>query len=217
MGYDAIKQIAKEKNISLEYVAKSAGITYNSLSQIMHNTIKEPQYTTILNIARALNISIDELAYRIDGFTHVDPSNYQMTSDAANCSDTSSEDKILLEKLKDRIALIIKENQLKQKDLSTIMGVSESYVSTLLSGRNKNLSTSVAKLIEEKLGYNSKWILSGDEPKLKHVGNATNITDAHKKAIMLIEKMPVVQVKAVMAFMDSLDKIENTFKESSKE
>ena len=34
--------------------------------------------------------------------------------------------------LKDRISTIIKENQLKQKELAALVGVTESYISTLL-------------------------------------------------------------------------------------
>ena len=76
--------------------------------------------------------------------------------------------------LKERISIIIKENHLKQKELAALMGVTESYVSTLLSGRNRNISVSVANLIEEKLGYNAQWLLSGEEPKYKEVNKRKN-------------------------------------------
>lgn len=113
--------------------------------------------------------------------------------------------------LKERIALIIKENQLKQKELAATIGVTESYISTLLSGRNQNLSISLANLIEEKLGYNSQWILTGEGAKLKYVGKSQNLSDEHKRAIMQVEKMTDEQIRAVLAFIDSLEKIELSF------
>lgn len=118
--------------------------------------------------------------------------------------------------LKDRIALIIEENNFKQKELAAIMGVTESYVSILLAGkRSTNLSTSVASLIEEKLGYSAEWLLTGKEPKLKRVGNTQNISDVHKRAIIQLEKMSDEQVKAVLAFINSLDEIEAVLRDEN--
>ena len=115
--------------------------------------------------------------------------------------------------LKERIALIIKENNLKQKELAAIMGVSESYVSYILAGRNTNLSTAVANLIEEKLGYSALWVLKGDDPKYRLASKNPRISNVHRKVIYQLEKMPDEKVKAVLAFIDSLDKIESTLTE----
>lgn len=109
--------------------------------------------------------------------------------------------------LKERISTIIKENNLKQKELAALMGVTESYVSTLISGRNLNVSTSVANLIEEKLGYNSRWILTGEEPKYKQLSKNPNISDIHRRVIMQIEKMSDNEIKAVLAFVNTLESI----------
>lgn len=68
--------------------------------------------------------------------------------------------------LSDRIKIILKENHLKQKELAKELGVTESYISALLKGRNTNISQALATLIEEKYGYNSEWVLNGTEPKL---------------------------------------------------
>ncbi|RKJ54979.1 XRE family transcriptional regulator [bacterium 1XD42-1] len=113
--------------------------------------------------------------------------------------------------LKERISVIIKENHLKQKELAALMGVTESYVSTLLSGRNRNISVSVANLIEEKLGYNAQWLLSGDEPKYKQLSKNPNLSDVHRQVILQLEKMPESEIKAVLAFINSLDDIEKSF------
>lgn len=113
--------------------------------------------------------------------------------------------------LKERISVIIKENHLKQKELAALMGVTESYVSTLLSGRNRNISVSVANLIEEKLGYNAQWLLSGDEPKYKQLSKNPNLSDIHRQVILQLEKMPESEIKAVLAFINSLGDIEKSF------
>lgn len=114
--------------------------------------------------------------------------------------------------LSERIRLILNENHLKQKDLSGEIGVTESYISALLNGRNSNMSQALATLIEEKYGYNSAWILYGTEPKLKVLGKNKTLSDIHKKAILQIEKLNPVQIKAVLAFVKALEEIENDFK-----
>lgn len=113
--------------------------------------------------------------------------------------------------LKERISIIIKENHLKQKELAVLMGVTESYVSTLLSGRNRNISASVANLIEEKLGYNAHWLLSGEEPKYKQISKYPNLSDIHRRVISQLEKMNDEEIKAVLAFINSLSDIGKSF------
>lgn len=65
MGYEVIKILAKEKNISLEEIAKEAEISYNSLSKIIRNTVGEPKFTTMAAIARALELTADQLAIEV--------------------------------------------------------------------------------------------------------------------------------------------------------
>ena len=108
--------------------------------------------------------------------------------------------------LKERISAIIKENHLKQKELAALMGVTESYVSTLLSGRNRNI----------KLGYNAQWLLSGDEPKYKQLSKNPNLSDIHRQVILQLEKMPESEIRAVLAFINSLDDIEKSFSADNK-
>ncbi|MFR2553574.1 MAG: helix-turn-helix domain-containing protein, partial [Clostridioides difficile] len=42
--------------------------------------------------------------------------------------------------LSERIRLILKENHLKQKEFAKEIGVTESYISAILNGRNNNIS-----------------------------------------------------------------------------
>ena len=81
--------------------------------------------------------------------------------------------------LKDRVSTIIEENHLKQKELAALVGVTESYVSTLLSGRSQNISVPLAKVIEEELGYNAQWLLSGEGPKYKQLSKNHDLPLVH--------------------------------------
>ncbi len=72
MGYEIIKKLAKEKGVSLDCIAQHAGITYNSLSKIIRNTIRTPKYSTLEKIAESLGMRIDELAYAM-GMTNIPP------------------------------------------------------------------------------------------------------------------------------------------------
>ena len=108
----------------------------------------------------------------------------------------------------ERIKIILQENQLKQKQLATEIGVSESYISILLKKPNINLSQSLATLIEEKYGYNANWVLYGTEPKIKQISKNRLLSERHQKAIAQLEKMNDEQIKAVLAFINSLDQIE---------
>ncbi len=106
--------------------------------------------------------------------------------------------------LKDRIAAIIQEKNLKQRELASIIGVSESYISALLSGRNKKVSLSVASLIEEKLDYSVNWLLTGEGEKLKLGKSDHDCSDARSRLIREIETLPLRDVNAILAFLHTM-------------
>lgn len=110
----------------------------------------------------------------------------------------------------DRIRQILKENKLKQKEFASVIGVTESYISKLLKDPDIRLSQSLAVLIEEKYGYNAEWVLNGTEPKLKQVSKDKSLSEIHQKALAKLEKMNDEQVKAVLAFINSLDELEKS-------
>lgn len=111
----------------------------------------------------------------------------------------------------DRIKLILQENNLKQKQLATEIGVSESYISVLLKKPDINLSKSLASLIEEKYGYNADWVLSGTEPMRKPAGGNRALSALHQQAIAKLERLNDGQVKAVLAFINALGEVEKCF------
>lgn len=117
----------------------------------------------------------------------------------------------------ERFKMILSENNLKQRQFASEIGVSESYVSMLLKKPEINLSQSLASLIEEKYGYSSSWILTGSEPKFKQISKKKSLSVFHQKALAQLEKMNEQQIKAVLAFINSLDQIEMLLKEDSEE
>lgn len=117
--------------------------------------------------------------------------------------------------LSERIKLILEENHLKQKELAKEIGVTESYISAIINGRNSNISQALATLIEEKYGYSTSWVLDGTGPKLKVISKNRTLSDIHKKTILQIENLNSKQIKAVLAFVKALEEIEDDFKEQS--
>jgi len=109
--------------------------------------------------------------------------------------------------LGDRFKLILTENGLKQKELAKEIGVTESYISAILHGRNKNISASLASLIEQKYGYRADWVLYGTGSK-KNDDETRKLSLLHLMAIDQVKKMSQPQIKAVMAFLNSLEDIE---------
>lgn len=56
-----LAKIRKQKNWSQEKLAREADVSYNTLIKIERNGIKNPKIETVIKLAKALSISIDEL------------------------------------------------------------------------------------------------------------------------------------------------------------
>ncbi|MDD5773240.1 MAG: helix-turn-helix transcriptional regulator [bacterium] len=56
-----LTKIRKEKGWSQEKLAVESGISYNTIIKIERGGIKNPRIDTVIKIAKALGISIDEL------------------------------------------------------------------------------------------------------------------------------------------------------------
>ena len=59
-----LAKIRKQKGWSQEKLAQEAGISYNTLIKIERGGIANPKIETVIKLAEALNISVDELAGR---------------------------------------------------------------------------------------------------------------------------------------------------------
>ena len=61
MDLKNLKKLRIGKGWSQEKLAREAGISYNTLIKIERGVIKNPKIDTIIKIANALGVSIDEL------------------------------------------------------------------------------------------------------------------------------------------------------------
>lgn len=110
----------------------------------------------------------------------------------------------------DRIRSILQENGLKQRQFAAAVGVTDSYISKLLKDPTIHISQSLATLIEEKYGYTADWVMNGTEPKRKQISKNKDLSELHQQALAKLEKMSDEQVKAVLAFIHSLDEVERS-------
>jgi transcriptional regulator with XRE-family HTH domain len=106
--------------------------------------------------------------------------------------------------LSDRVRIIINECGLKQKAFAKSINVTDSFISKLLRDES-GMANSTAMLIEHLYGYSKDWIITGKEPKMLP-GRGRNITGLHKKIIMDVEKMNEGELRALLAFIESLQK-----------
>ena len=56
-----IKRFRAEKSLSQERLAQASGVTYSALSKIEAGYHTDPRVRTLLKIARALGVTIDDL------------------------------------------------------------------------------------------------------------------------------------------------------------
>lgn len=58
---EKIQSWRKKKNLTQDGLSKKADIPYTTLTKIESNVIKNPSIQTMINIAKGLNVTIDQL------------------------------------------------------------------------------------------------------------------------------------------------------------
>ena len=99
---------------------------------------------------------------------------------------------------------IINECGLMQKEFARSINVTDSYISKLIRDES-GMSFRTAMVIEQLYGYSKEWIISGREPK-KLAGRGSNLSSLQRKIIMDVEQMDEDELRALLAFIDSLKK-----------
>ena len=56
-----IKDLMKEKNMSIYRLSKETGISDSLLGKILNGKVENPRIQTVKQIAKALNVTIDEI------------------------------------------------------------------------------------------------------------------------------------------------------------
>lgn len=62
MNTNYLKSVLVRRKISIYKLSKLSGINDGRLNQIINNKTKKPQITTVVKIAKALNLTNDEFA-----------------------------------------------------------------------------------------------------------------------------------------------------------
>jgi transcriptional regulator with XRE-family HTH domain len=106
----------------------------------------------------------------------------------------------------DRMRTILDECGLKQKEFAKSINVTDSYISKVLRSES-GMSNSTALLIERMYGYSKNWLMKGEEPKIT-TDRGRNLSNLQKKIIIDVEQMHENELKALLAFIESLKKIE---------
>lgn len=57
-----VREIAEQKHISMTRLSRIADVNYKTVQAIFHDPYRDVAYSTLLKLARALGVSIDELA-----------------------------------------------------------------------------------------------------------------------------------------------------------
>lgn len=100
-----------------------------------------------------------------------------------------------------RIQTILKERKLKQVEFAKALGISANYVNLIVNDKKETISDTLAKLIEESYGYSAQWVLTGNGEKL----SANELTTEKSEILKKIQKMSSSEVRAVLAFVTTLD------------
>lgn len=109
--------------------------------------------------------------------------------------------------LNERLNYIFKETKMKQREFAESIGISQNYLSQLLSGKRSAISESLALLIQERYGYSAQWIMTGEGEKFKRM-ERTFLKEVAKKKIMDLTED---EAKAVLAFLSSIDEVKKIF------
>lgn len=100
-----------------------------------------------------------------------------------------------------RVQTILKERKIKQVEFARTLGISANYVNLIVNNKKETISDTLAKLIEESYGYSAQWVLNGSGEKL----SSNELTAEKYEIIKKIQKMSTNEIKAVLAFVNTLD------------
>ena len=72
-----VKELAREQGLTAEALSWKSGVKLSTIQGLWQNKTREPSYSTMAGLARALGVSMDELVFpetvdgQVDGREHV--------------------------------------------------------------------------------------------------------------------------------------------------
>lgn len=91
----------------------------------------------------------------------------------------------------ERLQMIIKLNKLTNAAFADRIGVQRSSISHVLAGRNKPSIDFIQKIITHFPNVDTKWLITGKQPKTKTPPPANSTTLSDTAAIMEDEDLPI--------------------------
>lgn len=107
--------------------------------------------------------------------------------------------------LAERIACIIQEHRLKQREFAADLGISVNYVNLIVNGKKERISPPLAKLIGETYGYSPQWVLTGEGGKYL---STSDLDREREDLIARVNCLTPTELRATLAFLNSIDSIE---------
>lgn len=102
-----------------------------------------------------------------------------------------------------RFKVVLAERGVKQVEFAKTLGISANYVNLIVNDKKDTISETLAKLIEETYGFSAGWVLTGSGEKY----SATGVSAEKAEILKKIQKMSDCEVRAVLAFVNSLESL----------
>lgn len=107
-----------------------------------------------------------------------------------------------MEGIKDRLAVLLKELDVKPGALSRNIGHSPSYIASILNGRNKSPGQDFYDYMEVCYNVNPKWLKHGEGEMFREGGKEDNFSAA--ALIKFLYSLPEEEQKAVKVILRAL-------------
>ena len=102
-----------------------------------------------------------------------------------------------LDTLADRMRYLMKALKVKQKDFAKTCGVTENYISLLVTGRRTSISEPMYRLICQVYGVSETWLKTGSGEPFK--GKEEEIKkDLQDKISVIMEAMSSAQLQEIL-------------------
>jgi len=92
-----------------------------------------------------------------------------------------------MEKIKERLKILIKENGGNQADIARQIGISPNHLATILSSNTGLSATIIIGLA--KAGYDIKWLLTGESNLKSNLNRITELEEELGDANRLIDSL----------------------------